>query len=265
MKTGPCARSSRLWWLGILSWVAACAAASAEAPAARGIAEPPLIDLDQRYPKGAISSASIAKRALADVAEVTRAIDAQYEAERTRCAHVFLATQCQDNARRAHTLGQTKAHRVEVEAHDLQRHLAANQRESRRDIDREQQRSEDAARPEKERLAQDAAQKRTDGAEQRRKDALLQQAQAPAARERFEKRNADYDRDQAKQADVKIRSSAENTRRYQDKQARAKTYAADRARERDENQKARAERERERQLKTQTAQGSALPPPETKP
>jgi hypothetical protein len=220
------------------------------------MAAQPVVDLDHRYPKGSIASAPIAERALADAAAVTRTIDSHYEAEHKRCAHVFLATQCQDAARRAHTLGRARAHRVEVEAHDLQRRLAAHQREASRDIDQTRQRREDAEQQQKERLAQNAAQKRVDGAEQRRQEAQRQQAQAPATRDRFEKRNAEHDQDEAKRASVQIRSGAENARRYQDKQTRAQTYATSRARERVENQKVRAERERERQQKTQTAQES---------
>jgi hypothetical protein len=223
-----------------------------------------VVDLDQRYPKGSIVSPAIAERALADAAAVTRAVDSRYEAERKRCVQVFLATQCQDSARQAHTLGRAQTHRVELEAHDLQRRVAAHQREASRDVDQARQSREETQRPEKERLAQNAAQKRLDGAGQRRQQAQRQQAQAPTARDRFEKRNADHDRDQAKRAQVQIRSDAENARRYQDKRTRARTYATSRARERDENQKVRAERERQRQQRTQTAQESAPLAPDSK-
>jgi len=232
--------------------------------AAVAAAVQPVGDLDQRYPKGSIVSASVAERALADAAEATRASDARYETERKRCAHVFLATQCVDTARRAHTREQVQAHGVEVEAHDLQRRVAAQERESRRDIDQARQHREDAERPEKERLAQDTAHKRENDAEQRRQEALRQQALGSSARERFEKRNADHDRDQSKRADVQIRNSGESARRYQEKQAHARSYAANRAREREENQKVRAERERERQQKALTSVGSDPLPADAK-
>jgi hypothetical protein len=238
---------------GVLGWVCGLGLV---AWASAGLAAEAVTDLDHRYPKGSIASPATAERALTDAAAATRALDSQYEAERKRCAQVFLATKCMDSARRTHMLGRAQAQRIEVEAHDLQRSLAARQRETSRDLDLARQSREDAQRPEKERQAENAAQKRVDGAEQRQQDARRQQAQAPETRDRFEKRNAEHDRDQAKRASVQIRSSAENALRYQDKQARAKAYAASRARERDENQKVRAERERERQLKTQTAQGS---------
>jgi len=239
-----------------------CAVVGVGAGAA--IAAQPVVDLDHRYPKGSIVSAAIAERALAEAASATQAVDARYEAERKRCSQVFLSTQCQDSARRAHSLGRAQAQRVEVEAHDLQRRLAAQQRESSRQIDQARQRRDDAERPEKERLAQSAAQKRIDGAGQRRLEAERQQAQGPAARQQFERRNSEHDLEQAKRAEVQIRSSAENTRRYKDKQAQAKSYAANRAREREENQKVRAQRERERQQKTQTAQELAPLPTDSK-
>ncbi len=202
------------------------------------------VDLDQRYPAGSIATAALAEKALADAAATQQAIDARYQAESARCVHVFLATECQDRARRAHTLGQTQVHRVEVEAHDLQRKLAAQKRAVERDAQQQQLRQQEVERPEKERQAQNAAQQRIDRANDRTQDALRQQAQAPSNRERYEQRNAQHEQDEAKRASVQLRNVAENERRYQDKQARAKAYAATRAREREE--KAREERERQR-------------------
>jgi hypothetical protein len=227
----------RRWaWLAVAGSVLGCAALAAQSA----------INLDKRYPPGSIDSAARAEQALADAATLRQAAEAQYKAETARCVHVFLATECQDKARRAHTLGETQAHRVEVEAHDLQRKLAAQQRATQRDAQQVQQQLEDARRPEKEREAHKAARQRADKAAQDEQDRLKQEAQAPANRERYEQRNAQHEQDEAKQANVLLRSVAENERRFADKQAQAKTYAATRARERAENQKAREERERKR-------------------
>jgi hypothetical protein len=249
MKT---AVRQRWAWLGLAGWVLAGAA----------FAEQAALNLDKRYPAGTIDSDARAEQALADVAVFRQSNEARYKAESARCVHVFLANECQDNARRAHTLGETQAHRVEVEAHDLQRKLAAQQRATRRDAQQLQQQLEDAKRPEKEREGQKSAQQRADKAAQDEQDRLKQQAQAPANRESYERRNAQHDQDEAKRANVLLRNVAENERRYADKQAQAKTYAATRAHERVENEKAREERERKR--KADYPDETTQPAPDTK-
>jgi hypothetical protein len=232
-------------WLGLAGWAIGTGLCAAQPP----------VNLDQRYPAGSITTPALAEQALADAAATRQTIDARYKAESARCTKVILATECQNKARREHTLGQSQAHRVEVEAHDLQRKLAAQERASQRDSQQQVRQQQEAEQPEKERSSQKAAQQRADRAQDHAQDALRQQAQAPANRQRYEQRNAQHDQEEAKGASVKLRDVAENERRYQDKQARAKTYAADRAREREENQKARDERERKR--KAQMAQDGA--------
>jgi hypothetical protein len=223
-------------WLALLGWVVASTAWAA----------PPGPDLDQSYPKGSIATSSAAEQALADAAAAAKASDAQYAAESARCAHVILKTECQNNAKREHTLAQNKVHRVELEAHDLQRALAAQQRAAQRQAEQAQRQKEDAERPEKERQAHVAAQKRSDDSQQRAQDALRQQAQAPTNREHYEQRNAQHDRDEADRASAQQRNVAENERQFQEKQERAKAYAVSRAHEREQSEKARAERERKR-------------------
>ncbi len=247
---GPVSIGTRL---ALLTWALA-AGAMAEAPAP---------DLDHRYPKGSITTQAQADQALADAAAAERALDKAFATERARCARVFLATECLDKARRVHTLGRTQTHRIEVEAHDLQRLLAANQREAHRDVERAREHEEDVRRPDKEHQGQMASQKRLEGAEQRNQEALRQEEQAAASRLRFEQRNNQHDLDEAKRADVQLRSAPENARRFQDKQVRAKAYAADRARERTENEKVRADRELGRKKKLAPADGAegATDPP----
>jgi hypothetical protein len=220
----------------------------------------PPVDLDRRYPAGSIATAALAEQALSDVAAVRQAVDARFQAESARCVHVFLANECQDKARRAHTLGQMQAHRVEVEAHDLQRKLAAQQRAQDRDAQHEQLHQQELQRPEKERQAQNAAQERVDRSKEHALDAQRQQAQAPANRERYEQRNAQHDKDETQRASVQLRNVAANERRYQNKQAQAKEYAATRAREREENRKAREERERKRKAEMGTTDAKDVPP-----
>jgi len=222
---------------------------------ASALAAPNVPDLDKRYPAGSIDTGARAEQALADVAALRQSIEAAYKAESTRCAHVFLATECQNNAHRARALGETQAHRVEVEAHDLQRKLAAQQRATQRDAQQVQQQQEEAKRPEKEREAQKSAQQRADRAAQEAQDALRQQAQAPANRERYEQRNVQHDQDETQRANVLLRNVADNERRYAEKQAQSKAYAASRAREREENQKAREERERKRKAEAAAEAG----------
>jgi hypothetical protein len=218
--------------------------------------------LEQRYPAGSITTPAQAERALADADTTQQAVESRYKAEAARCAHVVLVTECQDAARRERTLGQAKVRRVEVEAHDLQRKLASEQRATQRRAQVVQQRQQEAARPAKEQAAQKAAQHRSDQAEENAQEALQQEAQAPANRERYEQRNAQHERDQVKNVSVKLRDVAENERRYQDKQARAKAYAVSRAREREENQKARDEKDRKRKAQAaDVSRDSTADPP----
>jgi hypothetical protein len=220
-------------------------------------AQPP-VNLKESYPAGSITSRSAAEQALRDADAVQKAIDAQYKSEKARCAHVVLVNECQDKAHREHTLGQNQVHRVQIEAHDLQRKLAAAQRDVQRDAQQVQQQHEGAVRPEKERAAQQAAQQRADQAAEHAQQALRQQAQAPANRQAYEQRNAQHERDVTQQSSVLIRNSAENARRYKEKQDNAKSYAATRAHEREQSQKDREERERKR--KAQMAQSGADAP-----
>jgi hypothetical protein len=241
-------------WLGLAGWAIGVGLCAAQPP----------VNLNQRYPAGSITTPALAEQALADAAAMRKTVDTRYKAESARCVRVFLATECEDKARREHTLGQSQAHRIEVEAHDLQRNLAAQERASQRDSQRGPRQQQEAERPEKERAAQKAAQQRADRAQDHAQDTLRQQAQAPGNRQRYEQRNTQHDQDEANSASVKLRDVAQNERRYQDKQARAKAYAADRAREREENQKTRDERERKRkaQMAEEATDAAAEPPKE---
>jgi hypothetical protein len=228
------------------------------------LAEQTAINLDKRYPAGSIDTEARAEQALTDVAALRQTVEDRYKAERARCGHVFLATECQDKARRSHTLGEAQAHRIEVEAHDLQRTLAAQQRATRRDAQQVQQQLEEAGRPEKEREAQKTALQRADKAAQDEQDRLKLQAQAPRNRERYQQRNAQHDEDETQRANVLLRNVAASERRYADKQSQAKTYATTRARERVENEKAREERERKRKADYPGDTTEAAPTPEPK-
>ena len=165
---------SGTWQRQRVGWSLAAFVAAASAWAAE-----PGADLEARYPPGSVATRAAAEKALSDAAAAQAAIDAQYKAESARCTHVFLATECQDKARHAHMLGQAQVHRVEVEAHDLQRKVAAQERSSQRDAEQAQWQQQEAERARKEDAAHKAAQQRSDQAEQRAQDASRQQAQAP--------------------------------------------------------------------------------------
>lgn len=212
--------------------------------AAAALAAP--VDFDKRYPAGSIRTEAAAQQALQDAAAARQQIDERYRTDSARCAHVFLATECQDNARRARTQGETQVHRVEVEAHDLQRQVAAQRRAQQRDAEQAQWQKQEAVRPVREQEARKSASQRADRAQEQAQEALRQQAQAAANRERYQQRNAQHRQDEDQRASVQLRNAADNERRYEEKQAQAKAYAASRAREREENRKAREERARKR-------------------
>jgi hypothetical protein len=232
-------------------WAAAASAWAAPSPA----------DLAARYPPGSITTGEAADKALSEAAAAQAAIDAQYSAEKVRCARVILITQCQNNALHARMLGQEQVHRVEVQAHDLQRKLAAQQRALQREARLEEQRKDDAARPAKEEAAHKAAQQRAEESQQRAQDAQRQEAQAPANREKYDQRIAGHERDEAQRASTLLRNAPENERHYQDKQAHAKAYATTRAHEREQNEKNRAERERKRKAAMEESGQTAPPQP----
>jgi len=229
IRKHPIRRVALIPWMGLL---VACAVASAAVPS--------VDELERRYPKASIVNATDAQRALTDAAAVGKALDERYAAERGRCVRVFLATQCLDQARRAHTLAHTRIRRIEVEAHDFQRQQAATQRQSHRQIEQARQHDEVGVREEPGRKSGDASKNPLGGPDP---------ALASASRQRFEQRSAQHEREEAARVQVQIRSSADNAIRFQDKQARARAYATDRARAREENEKSRAEHEQERKRK----------------
>ena len=209
-------------------------------------------DLDGRYPAGTIKTAATAQQALVDAGTVREALDSSYKSETSRCLRVFLQTACQEKARKTYMKGQEKVHRVEVEAHDLQRELAARQHAADQQAQQEQLRREQAERPQKEADAHKAGQDRSAHAQEQEQEALHKQDQAEGNRKGYEQRNSQHDKDEAERASVRLRSVAQNEKRYRDKQDSAKAYAQSRQREREEKRK-----EREAKLKAQAAAQSA--------
>jgi len=221
----------------------------AGAAAARAAAPSP-DELDRQYPKDSITTSAQAQRALAATAVAGGALDRAFEAERVRCAKVFLATQCLDKARRAHAQASARIRRIEVEAHDLQRRQAADERQAQREAGAAPART--GAHSDRTASAHGAAPSRSGGdkpAGDAATDAARLQAQELASRERFGQRQIQHDRDEANRVQIQIRDSADNARRFEDKQAHAKAYAVEKAKAREENEKSRAEREQERKKK----------------
>jgi len=235
----------------VLAW-GSCAAAG-EAPS--------VAQMDQHFPKGSITTPADANRALVEAAAGQKGLDERYVTERARCAHVFLATQCLDNARREHAKGSTVARRIEVEAHDLQRQQAASERQAHREVEQARQDEDDAERGGAARRTAETPKKSASHAAESNVQAQRHPAQEAVSREQYERRNAEHDRDQAKQVEVQIRNRADNARRFEDKQAQAKAYAVGRAHERAENEKSRAEHERERKKKFEESGAVPVAPP----
>jgi hypothetical protein len=239
MITRSHSSSALLLAIGLLS-VAAPARAALPGPS----------ELDRQYPKGSITTAAQAQRALADTAAAGAALDRAFEAERVRCAKVFLATQCLDNARRAHAQGIAQIRRIEVEAHDLQRRQAADDRKALREAGAAVPQA--ATHSDRTSSAHGAAAPKGAGdkaAVDASADAARQQAQELAARERYTQRQSQHDRDESQRVQIQIRDSADNARRFQDKQAHARAYAVEKAKAREENEKSRAEHEKQRNSK----------------
>jgi len=205
-------------------------------------------DLNGHYPAGTIKTAATAQQALVDAGTVREALESSYKSETARCLRVFLQNACQEKARKIYMKGQEQVHRVEVEAHDLQRLLAAQQHTADQEAQQAQWRREEAERPQKEADAHKAAQERSAHAQEQEQDALHKQEQAEGNRKGYEQRNAQHDKDEAERASVHLRNVAQNEKRYRDKQDSAKAYAQSRQREREEKRK-----EREAKLKAQAA------------
>ena len=237
--------------------ISLAALASLAAVAAWG-AQP--LDLDGRYPPGSIKTAAAAQQALSDAVAFRDALEAGYKSKSAHCLHVFLQNACQDGARRIYMKGQEQLHRVEVEAHDLQRQLAAQQHTADQKTQEAQWRKQQAERPQKEAEAHKSAEQRSAHAQEQAQEAQQRQDQAEGNRKSYQQRNAEHDKDEADRASVHLRNVAQNEKRFRDKQDSAKSYAQSRQRERDEKRKEREEHEAK--LKAQEASLPAgLPDP----
>jgi len=247
--------------LALLAPAAERADGSAELQPARQDAQALVADLQRRYPPGSITTPDLADRALVAARSVNAGLQAQFEVERRKCAHVFFVNHCLDEARRAERAGDHVVRLVTIEAHDLQRHRDADLHAQSRAQALRDQASQDLLRPERERQAALNARTREQNASAREADEkhdLERAAQDSAAAEtRARAHQADLVRKDA----ARPGQEAVALRDYRQKQDQAAAYAKTRADDREANSKRRAEREKARDAEAAAEHAHAVPAP----
>lgn len=233
-------------WFAWFLFCCAGSAAAADAPAASQGTRDDIAGLSRNYPAGSITSRELADRALTDSTRAEQAVQAAFAAQRVRCADVFLVNHCLDAARRVARDGEREIRRVGLEAHDLQRHLAAQEHARSRAEEQRREAADELQRPEREREARAAAQAREDNAAARAQDARQDPVAAAQARADSDAKLRTHDRDLEAKDAVRRRQEADSVRAFDEKQTQAAEYAQTRARDKAANEKRRAERKTER-------------------
>ncbi len=194
-------------------------------------------DFGARHPAGSIRDEVQAQVALKDAdAEMAR-IGQSALSDEAACYRRFFVNSCRDIVRREKELAEREVKRVQLEAHDLQRRLDAEDVARRRAADARTRAAEDAQRPQREEAARAAS--------QAREADLKPQSQGEAAqRDRSGALRGD-DRQPSLQDRLSTEERAENVRRYQQKQAQAEKRAQEKEAERKKNEQRRAEKHKE--------------------
>lgn len=192
-------------------------------------------DFGTRYPVGSVRDAAQAQAALkAADAEMARIVQDEKRRE-AECYRGLLVNSCRDDVRRERQLAEREVKRVQLEAHDLQRRLDAEQFAKRRAQEAEARATEDTQRPQKEEAARAANQARA--AElQRRSAAENQQPERTSSSDR--ERRPTQDR-------LTAAERAENVRKYQQKQLQAEKRAEEQEAESKRNEQRRAEKRKQ--------------------
>jgi phage tail tape-measure protein len=211
--------------LGALLALAVPSPSQAESAAAEELA----LALDRAFPKGSIQREN-AQAVLRRASEAHEAVARRYEAERRACSGEILVNRCMEQARSRHNEGERLVHRVELEAHEVQRLQAAGERAKRASQEQAQESARDARHGDKDRGARAGAPPhRTDSPAPSPHTTLRAPPPDSAARER---------RRQAESAQRAAKAVEEAASR----KSEAAKYAAQQSREAEENRRHRAER-----------------------
>jgi len=203
-------------------------------------------DLGRRYPPGSIVTPVLADQALAAARAVQASLQAQFDAQRRRCASVFFVNRCLDSARRTQRSGEHVVRLVTIEAHDLQRHRDAELHAQSRAQALREQAADDLLRPERERQAALNARTREQNASAREADEKRDRERAAQDGAAAEARARTHEVDVARKDAARPGLEAASLRDYRDKQDQAAAYARTRAEDREANAKRRADREKAR-------------------
>ncbi len=229
-------------------------------PAAGGS---PASELRLQFAPGSIKTAADAQRALDAARATAGAADKTYRADEARCAGVFFVNACRDEARRAHLSVQQEVHRVEVEAHDVQRRTDAEQRagaRAQRELEDAKTQTQPSNRP------ADPAQAQRDARTAKARGASRARSESAAAHRatEFKQRQEDARKAEAKrvaEAGTDRTQRAANAAALAQKQKEAALYAKRKEADRIENEKRREKRRAEREANNAPATDTPPMPP----
>jgi len=262
---GRAGGAARVLLAGASLFLAALAAAAEMADAPAAAAQLPMDaqqlveDLGREYPPGSIVTPAIADRALVAARAAQTSLQAQFEAQRRRCANVFFVNRCLDSARRTQRAGEHVVRLVTIEAHDLQRHRDAELNAQSRAQALRNQAADDLLRPERERQAALNARARAQNASAREADEQRDLERAAQDSAAAEARARAHQADVARKDLARPALEAASLRDYRDKQQQAASYAKTRAEDREANAKRRADRDKARDAQNAAQNPAPVP------
>lgn len=191
-------------------------------------------DFSARYPVGSIRDARQAQAALKDAeAELVRIAGVAKSSE-ANCYRGLLVNSCRVDVRREKELAEREVRRVRIEARDLQRRIDADELAKRR-LEKAEARSVESA----ERLKKQKPSRATDAT------AADHDPAERAKRDSSTKTQDSAHRQPAAQKRLSVAESAENARKFQQKQADAAKRAQEKVARRATNEEKRAEKRKE--------------------
>jgi hypothetical protein len=237
-----------------------CLLACALGPQARSADPDPAQQLDQQYPQGSITTRERADRALADADAVHERVQAQYDAERRRCEHVFLVNHCLGNAHEAERDAERIVQRITLEAHDLRRALDAREHDRARAQELQQQAEQERLRSERERQAKEDARAREQAAAGREEDAKKTEETARKAQADTASHQQAQQAGVAREEEQRAAREAAAQQAFKEKQEQAAAYAASKEEDKKANEARRAERQAQREAQERKDQAEPAAP-----
>jgi hypothetical protein len=202
-------------------------------------------DFGTRFAPGTITTREQAKAALAAAKAEEQQIEKTFKAREAECYQSILVNDCRERARREHELAKREVRRVEVDAHDVERQLDAEERARRKADEAAKSAGQDKKNQGKPGIGGDMAVPATDGARQGRE---ISPDEAARNRAQLEERERKYQAQEAARP-VKEAERASSAAEQKEKQAQAAAHAKKSEEERIKREARRAQRQKELEKK----------------